>query len=97
MSTTRDTYNQIASSRYNFRHYSRFQAELDALGTAEKEAVRNKIKQIRRMPWHFEFLHNTDRMQKARAGKYRIIFRVEGAVIQFLRVAKRDSVYQGMV
>ena len=31
MSTTRDTYNQIASSRYNFRHYSRFQAELEEL------------------------------------------------------------------
>jgi SAM-dependent methyltransferase len=30
-STTRDTYNLIASSRYNFRHYSRFQTELKAL------------------------------------------------------------------
>ncbi len=31
MSTTRDTYNQIAASRYNFRHYSRFQVELEEL------------------------------------------------------------------
>ncbi|MHB8104351.1 MAG: class I SAM-dependent methyltransferase [Dehalococcoidales bacterium] len=31
MSTTRDTYNRIASSRYNFRHYSRFQSELEDL------------------------------------------------------------------
>jgi tRNA (uracil-5-)-methyltransferase TRM9 len=31
MSTTRDTYNQIASSRYNFRHHSRFQVELENL------------------------------------------------------------------
>lgn len=31
MSTTRDTYNQIAKSRYNFRHRSRFQAELEQL------------------------------------------------------------------
>ena len=31
MSTTRDTYNRIASSRYNFRHHSRFQVELENL------------------------------------------------------------------
>jgi ubiquinone/menaquinone biosynthesis C-methylase UbiE len=31
MSTTRDTYNRIAASRYNFRHNSRFQAELEDL------------------------------------------------------------------
>lgn len=31
MSTTRDTYNLIASSRYNFRHHSRFQVELEEL------------------------------------------------------------------
>lgn len=30
-STTRDTYNLIASSRYNFRQHSRFRAELEAL------------------------------------------------------------------
>ncbi len=30
-STTRDTYNLIAVSRYNFRHRSRFQTELEAL------------------------------------------------------------------
>jgi uncharacterized membrane protein YbaN (DUF454 family)/ubiquinone/menaquinone biosynthesis C-methylase UbiE len=30
-STTRDTYNLIAASRYNFRHYSRFQTELERL------------------------------------------------------------------
>ena len=30
-SATRDTYNLIASSRYNFRHRSRFQAELEQL------------------------------------------------------------------
>jgi tRNA (uracil-5-)-methyltransferase TRM9 len=31
MSTTRDTYNRIAASRYNFRHRSRFQVELENL------------------------------------------------------------------
>jgi tRNA (uracil-5-)-methyltransferase TRM9 len=31
MSTTRDTYNRIASSRYNFRQHSRFRIELEAL------------------------------------------------------------------
>jgi SAM-dependent methyltransferase len=31
MSTTRDTYNLIASSRYNFRHNSRFATELEEL------------------------------------------------------------------
>ncbi|OGN95803.1 MAG: SAM-dependent methyltransferase [Chloroflexi bacterium RBG_13_51_18] len=31
MSTTRDTYNRIASSLYNFRHYSRFRAELEMM------------------------------------------------------------------
>lgn len=30
--TTRDTYNLIASSRYNFRQHSRFQTELEKLG-----------------------------------------------------------------
>ncbi len=30
-STTRDTYNLIASSRYNYRHHSRFQTELEQL------------------------------------------------------------------
>jgi uncharacterized membrane protein YbaN (DUF454 family)/SAM-dependent methyltransferase len=29
--TTRETYNRIASSRYNFRHHSRFQVELEEL------------------------------------------------------------------
>jgi SAM-dependent methyltransferase len=31
MSTTRDTYNQIAASRANFRHHSRFTVELETL------------------------------------------------------------------
>jgi len=31
MEDTRNTYNQIAASRYNFRHYSRFQVELEEL------------------------------------------------------------------
>jgi SAM-dependent methyltransferase len=31
MTTTRDTFNQIASSWYNFRHWSRFSTELEAL------------------------------------------------------------------
>jgi len=31
MSTTRDTYNRIAASRYNFRQHSRFTVELEAL------------------------------------------------------------------
>jgi SAM-dependent methyltransferase len=31
MSTTQDTYNRIAASRYNFRQHSRFRVELEAL------------------------------------------------------------------
>jgi tRNA (uracil-5-)-methyltransferase TRM9 len=31
MSTTRDTYNRIAASRYNFRQHSRFRTELETL------------------------------------------------------------------
>jgi len=46
------------------------------------------------MPEHFEFLSHTNRVQKARVGKYRVFFRVTGNVIDSLEVRKRDIAYR---
>ena len=58
-----------------------------------RHAVQKKIRQIAAAPDHFDFLRQTDRMQKARVGKYRVFFRVAGNSIGFLDVRKRDIAY----
>jgi len=55
-----------------------FQKHLMALAEERQEAIRKKIDKIMEMPEHFDFLSKTDRIQKARVGKYRVFFRMEG-------------------
>ncbi len=60
------------------------------------DAVLKKIEQIKQNPLHFDFLHKAEKIQKARVGKWRILFRVEESTITFYRVGKRDDVYRGL-
>ena len=71
-----------------------FNSQLLALAKERQEAIRKKIEQIIEMPEHYEFMHHADKVQKARAGKYRIFFRVEGGLIRFIEVRKRDVAYK---
>ena len=71
-----------------------FNAQLKALTKERQEAVKKKIEQIIEMPEHFDFLNKTDKIQKARVGKYRVFFRVEGGLIRFIEVRKRDIAYK---
>ena len=79
---------------YDWIYSELFQIQLDALSADRQEAVDKKVKQIREMPKHFEFLSHTDRVQKARVGKYRIFFKVDGNTILFMEVRKRDIAYK---
>ena len=79
---------------YEWRYSELFQIQLDALSADRQEAIDKKVKQIREMPKHFDFLSHTDRVQKARVGKYRIFFRVTGNLIEFIEVRKRDIAYK---
>jgi mRNA-degrading endonuclease RelE of RelBE toxin-antitoxin system len=79
---------------YEWRYSGLFQIQLDALSADRQEAVDKKVKQIREMPEYFDFLSHTDRVQKARVGKYRVFFRVNGNTIEFLEVRKRDMAYK---
>jgi len=79
---------------YDIFYCSAFQSELGALSKDVQVAVWKKISQIKEMPGHFDFLHKTDRIQKARVGKYRIFFRVSGNSIEFMHVRKRDIAYK---
>jgi mRNA-degrading endonuclease RelE of RelBE toxin-antitoxin system len=71
-----------------------FVSDIEALDAAVREAAIKKIAQIRGNPSHFEFLNKAARLQKARIGAFRIIFRVDGSIIRFYRVGKRDIIYR---
>jgi len=79
---------------YEWRYTSLFITQINALSADRQEAARKKVEQICIMPEHFDFLHKTDRMQKARVGKYRIFFRVNGNLIEFIEIRKRDVAYK---
>ncbi len=79
---------------YEFEFNARFKDQLKTLANERQEAVRKKIEQIIEMPSHFEFVHRSDKVQKARVGKYRIFFRVTGNLIEILDVRKRDVAYK---
>ncbi len=71
-----------------------FLESLNALDKKIQVAAWKKIVQIQENPLRFDFLHKAERIQKARVGKWRILFRVEGNSITFYRVGKRDGVYE---
>lgn len=77
------------------RHYHQeFVDDLKELPKDRREAIDKKIDRVMEMPEHFEYLHKAKRIQKARVGKYRILFRVSGDMIEFFRARKRDEVYK---
>ncbi|OIO20822.1 hypothetical protein COV61_01630 [Candidatus Micrarchaeota archaeon CG11_big_fil_rev_8_21_14_0_20_47_5] len=69
-------------------------SDVKSLAKEDEEAVLKKLKQIQANPSHFEFLHRSSRVQKARVGRLRIIFRVEETVLKFYRVGERDKIYK---
>ena len=79
---------------YELEFTEKFKAQLKALAGERQEAVRKKIEQIIEMPPHFDFVHRSDKIQKARVGIYRIFFRVTGNLIEFIEVRKRDIAYK---
>jgi mRNA-degrading endonuclease RelE of RelBE toxin-antitoxin system len=72
---------------------NRFTEGLSSLDRKLQERVKKKIEDILEMPERFKFLHKAKGIQKARVGKWRLLFRVEGNAITFYRIGKRESVY----
>ncbi len=70
-----------------------FSENLNALDKRMHVAVWKKIKQVQKKPEHFEFLHKAKRIQKARIGTWRVLFRVEQESVVFYRIGKRKTVY----
>jgi len=79
---------------YGCHFETEFLEELKKLDKPVKLAVEKKVHQILQKPEHFDFLHKEKGVRKARVGRWRILFRIEGKIVKFYRIGKRDVVYR---
>ncbi len=71
-----------------------FKGTAAKLDGSVKEVVAKRIKRILERPFLGKHLHGKLLFHSERFLHYRIIYRVEGSTVIFVRVGKRDEVYR---
>ena len=79
---------------YVAKFHPNFFKDLDKLDKRDVEIVDKQIQKIKENPTRFRHLHGGSNCYKVRAGNLRIVYYLEGNVIWFLVVEKRDTVYK---
>ncbi len=80
-------------SNFVAKFHPKFFDDLRKLDKRELDAVEKQIQKVKENPARFDRLHGKENCYKVRAGSLRIVYYIEGAVIWFLTVERRDSVY----
>ena len=71
-----------------------FTKELNKLDKTAKEAALKQINKIIENPLRQKPLHGGSNLFRERFLKYRIVYKIENNQIIFLRLGKRDNVYE---
>lgn len=78
---------------FEFKFHPEFFDDLDKLTKNELEAVNKQIEKIKQNPLRYKRLHGRENCFSVRSGDLRIIYYVDGKVVWFLLVDRRDDVY----
>lgn len=81
-------------SRYETFFTDTFTKAVTALDSTVKKIVEKRIEKILENPTLAKPLHGEPMLFSERFSKYRIIYKIDGARIIFLKLGKRDEIYR---
>lgn len=78
---------------YELYYTGEFKRDAKKLGGPMQARLKKALEKIAQNPTRFKHLEHNDRF-RVRFDVYRILYRVTGNRLEFIRVGKRDSVYE---
>jgi len=78
---------------FHFRYHPKFSSDLKKLNSNTQERVFSKIKDVRQDPTRFKHLGGKMNSYSARIGDLRLIYFVDGDIIEFVIIEQRKNVY----
>lgn len=79
---------------YEAAYAEEFTRELERLDNSDKAVIAKKIRKILAQPELGKPLHASEGQRSERIMHLRIIYRIEGRRVEFLRIGKRDKIYR---
>lgn len=78
---------------YELYYTAEFKVDIKKLDGSMRERLKKVIEKILEGPTRFKHLREGDQRYRVRFEVYRVLYRVVGNRVEFVRVGKRDNVY----